>query len=84
MAANSAYPWQPTYGCGLPQKIGEAEPSAMAIQADVLGQMLPEASVAPSPLPTVAATPIPGGGMTLGIVYTDAAGTNRNFSFDIA
>lgn len=83
MAANSAYPWQPSYGCGLPEKIGEVAPSPMAVQADVLGQMLQEASVATTPLPAVSAAPILGGGMTIGITYTDSSGVNRAFTFDI-
>ena len=80
---NSAYPWQPTYGCGLPEKLGETvEP--MVIQADVFSQMLQEASVAKSPAPVVSISPILGGGATIAIAYTDNAGVSRDFVFDLA
>jgi hypothetical protein len=80
---NSAYPWEPSYGAGLPQKIGSTfTPSE--IQAIVLGQILQEASVAPSPAPTVTVTPIASGGATIDIFCFDRSGTPQNFSFDLA
>lgn len=84
MAGHSAYPWQPSYGSGLPEKIGEAEPSALAIQADVYAQILQEDAVATSPAPTVTVAPIFGGGETIGITYTDNSGVNRSFTFDLS
>lgn len=87
MPANSAYPFETAYGCGLPQRVGSVENSsgnAMAIQAEVFSQLLQEASVASSPAPTVSVEPIPGGGETIGISYTDQSGSNQNFTFDLS
>lgn len=80
--ANSAYPFEPGYGSGLPERIGDVlEP--LAVRADVFAQLLQEDSVAPSPVPQVAVAPIAGGGATIGIVYADRSGTLRNLSFDL-
>lgn len=79
---NSAYPWEPPYGCGLPAKIGDTLDDR-AVQSDVLGQVLQEASVAPLPTPQVTATPIPGGGATIDILYSDQSGTPDGLNFDL-
>jgi hypothetical protein len=82
--AGSAYPWQPTYGAGLPQKIGNAI-NQKEVQAIVLSQLLQESSVSPTPLPTVGVTVTPGTGVVvLNVMYTDLSGTPQSFGFEFA
>jgi hypothetical protein len=61
------YIWHPTYGAGLPGKIG-SNANAAEISALIRAQMRLEASVAQTPEPTVTVTPIPNG-ISVAIVY---------------
>lgn len=81
--ANSAYPCEPDYGAGLAAKIGQTF-TVSEIQALVLGQLLQEPSVAPSPAPRIAVTPIVTGGATIDIFCFDRSGTPQNFSFGVS
>ena len=80
--ASSAYPWHPTYGVGLGQKIGNPT-DARSIQAIVLSQVLAEPSVARQPLPQVSVTMLATGVTTIDIAYTDTSGTPQGFSFNL-
>jgi len=86
VVGNSAYPWQPPYGCGLPLKIGDAQSlgDLQALRADIFTQLLQDDSVAPLPAPQVSATSLAGGGATIGIIYTDLTGLQQSFNFDLA
>jgi hypothetical protein len=73
LTAPGAYIWHPTYGAGLPEKIGSLATDA-EITAIVLAQMLMEDAVAQSPPPSVKVTrPQFGVGVVqIDIGYTDA------------
>jgi hypothetical protein len=62
------YIWHPTYGAGLPGKLGSTA-TASEIQALILAQMKLEPSVAQSPAPVITVTVFPGGLAVRG-VYT--------------
>jgi hypothetical protein len=64
------YIWQPGYGAGLPQKIGDPFDVA-TINAIVTSQMYLEQSVVRSPPPTVTVSSFPNG-MYVNIKYTEA------------
>lgn len=78
----SSYPWLPTFGVGLGEKIGEAL-DPRAIEAKVRSQMLAEPSVAKSPAPKISVTPIPPGA-TIDVTYSDTSGQPKTFGFDLA
>lgn len=59
-----SYIWQPSYGAGLGQFIGDAQP-ALTIEAVLKKQVALEPSIAASPSPTVSV--IPQGSNALGI-----------------
>jgi hypothetical protein len=76
------YVWNPTYGAGLPQYIGQPLDSAK-IQALILGQMRLEACVAQSPAPDVSVQAIPQG-LSVSISYLDASSkTTQLLSFSV-
>ena len=81
--AVQGYVWHPSYGAGLPQKIGSVL-SVADIKSVVAQQLALEASVAPNPPAqlTVAASPKEPGLVAIGIQYWDAA-TGVSVSFTI-
>jgi hypothetical protein len=78
------YVWHPTYGAGLPQRIGGLNSPAQ-IQSIVNSQIAQEASVAPSPSPVIAVTEDQNtpGLYVITISYTDAV-TGDAVSFTIS
>lgn len=62
------YLWHPTYGAGLPARVGSLV-NVPEITALIRGQMLLEASVSPSPPPAVTVTPITNG-VSVAVTYT--------------
>jgi hypothetical protein len=81
--AVQGYVWHPSYGAGLPQKIGSVL-SVSEINSVVSSQLALEASVAPSPPAqlTVSASPNDPSLITIGILYWDAK-TGISVSFTI-
>jgi len=80
----TGYPWQPEYGAGLPQHIGEAGVEMGVIQSTVLSQLLLEDSVARTPIPAVTVTEADAGGkFAVDTTYTDLTGTPQSFGFDL-
>jgi hypothetical protein len=63
------YIWQPTYGAGLPSKIGQAVDIA-SVKSIILANMLLENSVARNPAPVINVTPI-SNGIYVEIIYTE-------------
>lgn len=70
LTAPGAYIFHPTYGAGLGGMIGDVIDVAK-IRAVIRGQILLEASVAPSPVPVITVTAIPYG-VSVTIKYTVA------------
>lgn len=64
------YLWQPDYGAGLPQKVGDPF-NVGTIESLIIGQMYLEASVVQDPPPEVTVSAIPNG-MFVEINYTEA------------
>jgi hypothetical protein len=64
------YIWQPPYGAGLPQKIGDPF-DVSTINAIITGQMYLEASVVRDPAPAIQVDSFPNG-MFVDINYTEA------------
>lgn len=81
--AVQGYVWHPSYGAGLPQKIGSVL-TVSEIKSVVAAQLALEASVAPSPPAqlTVQRSPNQPDVTTIGIQYWDAA-TGVSVSFTI-
>ncbi|NPU23925.1 phage tail protein [Bradyrhizobium denitrificans] len=79
--AVQGYVWHPTYGAGLPQKVGSTL-SAADIKAVVVSQIALEASVAPNPPAQISVSESAGGKVSIGIKYWDAL-TGRSVSFSI-
>jgi hypothetical protein len=72
----------PTYGAGLPAKVGSLA-TAAELQALVLSQMLQEQAVAQDPPPSVSVTPIVNG-VSILLTYTDAVTADPvTLGFDI-
>lgn len=79
-----AYPWRPTYGAGLGQKVG-SNFDARGITAIVMSQILLEPSVARLPMPSVKARQNAGSGViTIDINYTDTSGVQQSFGFSLS
>lgn len=80
------YIFHPTYGAGLPAKIGSVA-NIGEIKALVRGQMLLESAVAQSPAPVVNVAQIAsasGGGFSISIQYVDATtGQPVTLAFDV-
>jgi hypothetical protein len=71
-----------TYGAGVGRKVGSPQ-SLQATKALIVGQMLQESAVAPSPAPNVTLTPLYNG-LSAAIQYTDANTAKQQFlQFDI-
>lgn len=84
-ASGSGYAWQPTYGAGLPLKVGQENISSDSVRAVVLSQLLMESTVARVPIPSVkVAQAIGSGTITLDVTYTDISGSPQSFGFDLA
>lgn len=79
--AVNGYIWHPSYGAGLPQKIGSVL-SVSEIKAICASQLALEASVAPSPPAQLTVAEQPGGVVTISIQYWDAV-TGTSVSFQI-
>ena len=79
--AVQGYIWHPSYGAGLPQKIGDVM-TVPEIKAVCAAQLALEASVAPSPPAQLTVTEQPGGLCVIGIQYWDAK-TGISVSFEI-
>jgi hypothetical protein len=76
------YIWQPTYGAGLPQKIGDPFDVA-TIQSIVTAQMFLEDTVVRTPAPSVDVASFPNG-MYVNIAYTEAdSGAPAVLSFPV-
>lgn len=83
VTASGDYTWQPTYGAGVPRKVGSPAdiPGTTAL---IKGQMLLEQAVAPSPQPKISLTPGLNG-VGADIAYTDAnTATPQFLSFDVS
>ena len=80
-SATQSYIWHPSYGAGLPQKIGSVL-SASEIKSVCAAQLALEASVAPSPPAQLTVTAQPGGLTVIGIQYWNAK-TGVSVSFTI-
>src|SRR5471030_1353074 len=84
-AAGSGYAWQPEYGAGLPQKVGQENIDAGSVRAKVLSQLLIEPTVARIPIPTVSVTVgTAGRTITIDVSYADLSGSPQSFGFDLA
>jgi hypothetical protein len=81
-SSSSAYPWQPKYGVGLGERVGEAL-DIRAIRGDVRAQMRLESSVQQVPAPKVTVTPIQDGA-AITVDYTDMSGLPQTFNFDLS
>lgn len=80
----SAYPWQPEYGAGLPEKVGQEQVDAGNVRATVLSQLLIEPTVARTPLPVVTVSRAQAGSVVaINVQYTDLSGTPQSFGFDL-
>jgi hypothetical protein len=80
--ASPDYTWHPTYGAGVPRKVGSPG-DVPATTALIRGQMLLEAAVARRPSPNIALTQVNG---VVGAVikYTDASTATPQFvEFDV-
>lgn len=79
--AVQGYVWHPSYGAGLPQKIGSVL-SVAQIRSIVASQLALEASVATSPPAQLSVSQQPGGVCFISIQYFDAV-TGVSVSFSI-
>ena len=78
------YIWQPTYGAGLGQFVGQVN-AATAVAGAVYGQVYAEASVARQPVPIVTAETGGDGSVIAGIQYVDATtGQSQSLSFSMS
>ena len=75
------YIWNLSYGGGLPGFVGTT-PDPASLATAIRNQMLLEASVARSPVPTVAVVSMPDGSVTLTVTYAETAtGASRSLTF---
>ena len=79
--AVKGYVWAPSYGAGLPQKVGSTL-GVSQIQSVVASQLALEASVAPNPPAQLTVSSVQGGAVEIGIKYWDAV-TGVSVSFAI-
>jgi len=78
------YVWQPSYGAGLGQFVGQTK-SSQAIAGVIYAQMAKETCVARLPPPAVTADDAPDGNVVVGIQYADAAsGESQSVSFSMS
>lgn len=81
--ASADYTWHPTYGAGVPRKIGSPG-NVPATKALIKGQMLLESAVARSPAPTITLTQT-NNTVSASIKYVDANTAAPQFvSFDLS
>ncbi len=77
------YLWHPDYGAGVPERIGQVV-DVYAIETAVRTQIMKEAAVAKSPLPTITVQPIENG-VFVTIQYLNAeTGQQSTLSFDVS
>lgn len=77
------YPWQPTYGAGLPRMIGSLA-SPAEITAAIRGQIYLEAAVARQPEPVITVTPLQSG-VAVSVKYNDTStGSPATLSFSVS
>ena len=77
------YIWQPTYGAGLGQFVGQPVSPAQ-IRAVIRSQIFKEAAVARTPEPVIDVSADPGGTFYVHIRYADAAtGATQTLSFSM-
>lgn len=69
MTTAGDYVWHPSYGAGIPGRIGQALDLAQ-IRAVMRGQMMLEPSVSRSPAPVADVREIPVGGVGAAVQYT--------------
>lgn len=75
------YPWQPTYGAGLPRLIGSLA-GLDEIKAAIRGQIYLEAAVARQPEPVITVTQLQGG-VAVSVKYNDSStGSPTTLSFN--
>jgi hypothetical protein len=80
--ASGDYTWHPTYGAGVPRKVGSPG-NVPATKALIKGQMLLEKAVAPQPVPQISVTQTQNVVSTT-IQYTDVNTATPQFvSFDL-
>lgn len=76
------YIWHPTYGCGCPRRVGETR-DINEISAAIRSQIMSEAAVSKTPLPTITVNPIQNG-VYVSVKYIDAeTGLQAILSFNI-
>ena len=83
-ADHSPYPFEPDYGIGLGERVGDVTPDLRAIHGLVRSQMLQEASVARQPAPVIDVQEILTGGVVISIAYVDLSGSHQQFSFNFS
>lgn len=77
------YIWQPSYGAGLGQFVGQAV-NGNQVSAIIRSQIFQEAAVAPLPAPTITVIPGVASGLAVSLVYTDAqASVPQVLSFNV-
>jgi phage baseplate assembly protein W len=77
------YIWQPTYGAGLRQMVGQ-NANLLAIQNVIRSQIFAETDVLQTPAPVITATQDPAGNVIVSIAYTDATtNTTQLLSFQV-
>ncbi|SDR37713.1 hypothetical protein SAMN05443245_5257 [Paraburkholderia fungorum] len=80
--ASPDYTWHPTYGAGVPRKVGSPG-NVPVTRALIRGQMLLESAVAQSPSPTIELTQV-NNAVSASIKYTDAnTATPQFLEFDV-
>lgn len=75
--ASPDYTWHPTYGAGVPRKVGSPG-NAPATRSLIKGQMLLESAVARQPAPKIALTQV-NNAVSASIQYTDANTATTQF-----
>jgi hypothetical protein len=84
-ALMSDYPFEPGYGIGLGERVGDASPDLLALQGVVRSQLLLEPSVArvPQPIINVYSASPDNSTVVIAITVTDLSGTPNTFSFNL-
>jgi len=81
--ASPDYTWHPTYGAGVPRKVGSPG-NVPVTRALIRGQMLLESAVARQPAPSITLTQVQGA-VSSYIQYTDANTATPQFvEFDVS
>lgn len=75
MTAQGEYIWHPTYGAGLPQRVGQTRDDRV-ISAIIRSQIYLEPCVAKTPVPVITIVPILNG-ISVTIQYTDVNAQKR-------